>query len=300
MQTLIDINVLYHLLPITLLGALSAWLLLTARKKFSADEDTLVSEINKVLPQTQCAQCGYPGCRPYAEAIANGAAINRCPPGGAETIIVLAELLGREPIGLDPECGEEPSQHVVTIDEAACIGCTLCIAACPVDAIIGAQRMMHTVIASHCTGCDLCIEPCPVDCISIEPIIELHTKPTHPEHDQPCINCGLCVTVCPRELQPQLLYRNRFDLEKSGELNLDACIECRLCDTQCPSDIPLTENFKATKALSLIAAESRQVAQVTEMRYQKRNERRSEESRKVVARPNRKDRAQLLAALKEP
>lgn len=131
---------------------------------------SLAERIDALLPQTQCTRCGYPACRPYAEAIAAGiAAINRCPPGGAATIAALAALTGRAPSPLDASCGSEGPLALAEIDEATCIGCTLCIAACPVDAIIGGPKRMHTVLASLCTGCELCIPPCPVDCISLRP-----------------------------------------------------------------------------------------------------------------------------------
>jgi electron transport complex protein RnfB len=127
-------------------------------------------DIDALLPQTQCTRCGYPGCRPYAEAIARGeAAINQCPPGGAATITALAGLLRRDPLPLNPANGAERPPFVATIDEAACIGCVKCLPPCPVDAIIGARKQMHTVIAALCTGCELCIAPCPVDCISMIP-----------------------------------------------------------------------------------------------------------------------------------
>jgi len=124
--------------------------------------------IDALLPQTQCTQCGYTGCRPYAEAIAaNVADINRCAPGGEEGVRELAALLGREALLLDPICGQPKAPAVALIDENLCIGCTLCIQACPVDAIVGAAKLMHTVIADHCTGCELCLPPCPVDCITL-------------------------------------------------------------------------------------------------------------------------------------
>ena len=134
--------------------------------RFRVEGDPVVDQIDNLLPQTQCAQCGFPGCRPYAEAIASGEAdINQCPPGGEAGIQALADLLGREPIPLNPENGEEKPRTVALIDEAVCIGCTLCIQACPVDAIVGASKFMHTEIEDECTGCDLCLPPCPVDCI---------------------------------------------------------------------------------------------------------------------------------------
>lgn len=138
--------------------------------KFRVEGNPLVEKIDAILPQTQCGQCGYPGCKPYATAIAAGAAdINKCPPGGEEGIHKLAELLGVEfkPFGE----GVEPKPKAVAfIDENICIGCTLCMQACPVDAIAGAAKQMHTIIISECTGCELCIAPCPVDCISMEPL----------------------------------------------------------------------------------------------------------------------------------
>ncbi len=141
-----------------------------AGRKFRVHSDPVADQIEQLLPQTQCGQCNYPGCRPYAEAIANGEAeINQCPPGGEAGVRALADLLGREPLTLNPDHGEQKPVAVAVIDEAVCIGCTLCIQACPVDAILGASKHMHTVIASECTGCELCLPPCPVDCIDMVP-----------------------------------------------------------------------------------------------------------------------------------
>ncbi|MGX5174113.1 electron transport complex subunit RsxB [Aliikangiella sp. IMCC44653] len=139
-----------------------------ASVKFKVEGDPLVDQINQILPQTQCGQCGYPGCKPYAQAIASESEkINRCPPGGEAGIKALADLLEVEVIALDEACGEEEAPRVAVIREDECIGCTKCIQACPVDAIVGAAKQMHTVIESECTGCDLCVEPCPVDCIDM-------------------------------------------------------------------------------------------------------------------------------------
>ena len=132
---------------------------------------SLADRIEDLLPQTQCTKCGYAGCRPYAEAIAEGsAAYNQCPPGGAEGVARLAHLLGKPVIPINPVHGLERERPVALIDESVCIGCTLCIQACPVDAIVGAAKQMHTVIAELCTGCDLCVPPCPVDCIAMIPV----------------------------------------------------------------------------------------------------------------------------------
>jgi electron transport complex protein RnfB len=153
---------------IALLGIVFGLGLGWAAVRFRVEGDPVIDRIEEVLPQTQCGQCGYPGCRPYAEAIAAGDAdINQCPPGGEAGIRALADLLGREPKPLNPENGEEAPARVAVIDEATCIGCTLCIQACPVDAIVGAAKQMHTVIEAECTGCDLCLPPCPVDCIEM-------------------------------------------------------------------------------------------------------------------------------------
>lgn len=131
---------------------------------------TSADEINARLPQTQCTRCGYQGCAPYAEAIARGEAeINQCPPGGAATIAALAALTGRAPLPLNPANGIEAPPLVAVIDEARCIGCAKCLPPCPVDAIVGAGRYMHTVVFDLCTGCELCVAPCPVDCISMLP-----------------------------------------------------------------------------------------------------------------------------------
>jgi Na+-translocating ferredoxin:NAD+ oxidoreductase subunit B len=138
-------------------------------------------DIDALLPQTQCTRCGYSGCRPYAQAIvAGGADINQCPPGGAATIAALAQRLGRAALPLNPANGAETPPLVAQIDEDACIGCARCLPPCPVDAIVGAHRYMHTVVLESCTGCELCIAPCPVDCIVMVPRAQLPDAPHAP------------------------------------------------------------------------------------------------------------------------
>lgn len=160
-------SILTATLIITGIALAAGLLLAAASRKLPGDADQIVRQINDLLPQTQCAQCGFPGCRPYAQAIATDeAAINLCPPGGDDTIQRLAELLGRDP---EPLVSAPAISGVAVIDEALCIGCTHCRDACPVDAITGAHQYMHTVIADECTGCELCVAPCPVDCISLVP-----------------------------------------------------------------------------------------------------------------------------------
>lgn len=172
MQFLSDPILIFAILALVGLAIAFGAILGLASVRFKVEGDPLVEQIDNLLPQTQCGQCGYPGCRPYATAIANGdAEINRCPPGGQATIHHLAELLDVEELDLDAEHGtEEEVKAVAYIHEDLCIGCTKCIQACPVDAILGAAKLMHTVITSECTGCDLCVEPCPVDCIDMIPV----------------------------------------------------------------------------------------------------------------------------------
>ncbi|GLR64344.1 electron transport complex subunit RsxB [Marinospirillum insulare] len=161
---------------LSLLALIIGLLLGFAQVRFHLEGDPLVEKIDQLLPQTQCGQCGHPGCKPYAEAIAAGEAINLCPPGGETTIQALADLLGRDPLPLDAEDTSSSIKRVAYIREDECIGCTKCIQACPVDAILGAAKQMHTVIADECTGCDLCVEPCPVDCIDMLPVTSNQPK----------------------------------------------------------------------------------------------------------------------------
>jgi electron transport complex protein RnfB len=148
------------------IGAVLGWW--AARSRPATER--LIDDIDALLPQTQCGQCLYEGCRAYAAAIARGeAATDHCPPGGETTARSLAHLLGRAPLPVDPRYGEQKPSLVAWVDEERCIGCARCLPACPVDAIVGAQKYTHTVIAEHCTGCELCLPPCPVDCIELRP-----------------------------------------------------------------------------------------------------------------------------------
>lgn len=159
------------LLLMALLALLLGAVLGFAAICFKVQDDPLVEKIDAILPQTQCGQCGFPGCKPYATAIAEGEAdINQCPPGGEDGIRKLADLLGVDFKPLNAGNGAEKPKCVALIDENICIGCTLCIQACPVDAILGSAKHMHTILSSECTGCELCLAPCPVDCISIVPV----------------------------------------------------------------------------------------------------------------------------------
>jgi len=170
-EFLIQNPVLSSLLALGGLSLLFGAVLGFAAVKYKIEGDPLVEQVDALLPQTQCGQCGFPGCRPYAQAIVDGDNINKCPPGGQSAINDIANLLDVEAPTLDEEHGEEDEvKKVAFIREEDCIGCTKCIQACPVDAILGAAKQMHTVIADECTGCDLCVEPCPTDCIDMLPI----------------------------------------------------------------------------------------------------------------------------------
>ncbi|OCH03703.1 electron transport complex subunit RsxB [Aliivibrio fischeri] len=162
-------SILIAVIAIAALALVFGLILGFASIKFRVESDPIVEQIDAILPQTQCGQCGYPGCKPYAEAIANGDMINKCPPGGQATIEKLADLMGVDvPSSAHDE--EKSIKKVAFIHEDMCIGCTKCIQACPVDAIVGGTKALHTVIESECTGCDLCVAPCPTDCIEMIPV----------------------------------------------------------------------------------------------------------------------------------
>jgi electron transport complex protein RnfB len=170
----------------------------------------IAARIDALLPQTQCTRCGYPGCKPYAEAIAGGAAeINQCPPGGSATIAALAALLKRPVLALNPLNGVESAPRVAWIDETRCIGCARCLAPCPVDAIVGAPKYMHTVLGAHCTGCELCLPPCPVDCIELRP------GPA-PAANQPEINRARFEAHNARLLNMNIERRRELDAKKAA------------------------------------------------------------------------------------
>jgi len=247
-------------------------------KTFRLESDPVLEKINALLPQTQCGQCGYPGCRPYAEAIVNGVAINKCPPGGEATIANLANLLNVKVVPLDESYGVTEVRKVAFIREAECIGCAKCIPACPVDAILGAPKFMHTVIASECTGCDLCVEPCPVDCIDMIAVEDFAASNPVSANDTEyveCINCGLCVDECPVDILPHELYWacREGALEQAEGLKLTHCIECGKCNDVCPSHIPLVDFYQQAKHNLHLEHEDKQRADRARVRFESHQKR---------------------------
>ena len=261
---------LYFRVPAWLLLALFlVWICLRLRpyiKAQSAAQKSLIDSINRLLPQTQCGRCGYAGCRPYAHAISNGDAINKCPPGGEDTIRRLAELLNETPSALDPACGEPSNAMVAVIREDECIGCTKCIVACPVDAIIGGPRLMHTVIAQECTGCDLCVEPCPVDCIDMvaAPVTAAWSRrlpgnisgtPDVPAIDSAIDRGNRLIAVAEEEFPPAQDEQRRAGIPQSVEFpnfphaqDEQPCIRCGFCADVCPARLLPQQLYGATRA----------------------------------------------------
>ncbi len=279
---------------LTVVGFVLGGLLAVAARSLTSRDDKVVAVIHELLPKTQCAQCGYPGCRPYALAIANGEAINRCPPGGETLITSLANVLGRDTLPLADDLKPVNAPLVARIREPDCIGCKLCIDACPVDAIIGAPKLMHTVIEELCTGCELCLPPCPVDCIDlITQPVPAAVKPA--TITVPCIHCGECEPACPRSLAPQQLLMARHNLPLSESLDLDDCVVCRRCDRVCPSEIPLTAIFREMKQSQSERLEAMQFALAAEQRFEQRESRRLIASSSTKARPD--DVSALLSSI---
>lgn len=267
------------LLVVTLLAlALSVSQL---RRRLPHDELSLPREIDSLLPQTQCAQCGYPGCMPYAEAVAAGNAIDLCPPGGPELVIQLRDLMGPD-APVEQIAITQPETMLAVIDEAKCIGCALCLPPCPVDAIVGANGFMHTVLAQDCTGCELCIPACPVDCISLVSVPTAMTP--QPAQLAPashgCINCTQCIDVCPRDLAPDQLFKlaQAESWSAAADLGLQACVECSLCDRACPSNINLTEIFTQAKRIESRQRQDSDHKQAIKLRYAEHQDRAAQRS----------------------
>jgi len=287
---------------ILLLGGLAlitGLLLQLSASYFHSDTNKVIEAVNRLLPQSQCAQCGYAGCRPYAQAVVEGEATNRCPPGGETLIANLASLLNRPVLALADELTAIDQPVIAKIKEHECIGCSLCIKACPVDAIIGAPQLMHTVISQDCTGCELCLAPCPVDCIDLIPAADAGLRLPLPTYNMPCIHCSACMDACPRDLAPQQLFLSANKTEPAHQLRLADCIECGLCDRVCPSRLPLTRTFRVMKHNGQLLSNERSAALRAEAKFNRREQRLVTEANQVLARPKAEDAQALLDALRE-
>jgi Na+-translocating ferredoxin:NAD+ oxidoreductase subunit B len=250
--------------------------------------NNLLDMVAAALPQTQCQQCGQDGCGPFAAALLAGAARpEQCVPGGAVVARRLHRILGNATDALPLRDVLAPIPHplLARISEDMCIGCTKCLDACPVDALIGAARHLHSVIEANCTGCGLCLPPCPVDCIELRPREDLAAR--WPSQDSTaarviagadaasCTKCEACVPVCPEALRPDHLLDAalKADVAPAGTLRLDACTECNACQAVCPSRIPLTAHFSHFKQVTWAAAYTDEAADVSKLRYSKHRDR---------------------------
>jgi electron transport complex protein RnfB len=214
-------------------------------------------QIDALLPQTQCTKCGYAGCRPYAEAIAAGVAdIDQCPPGGQAGVDALAGLLGRASKALDPEHGKALPRSVALIDEAACIGCTLCIQACPTDAIVGAAKQMHTVLLAACTGCELCVPPCPVDCIRILPLAQMVARGAHGLREEVERPVGAHAARWRERFGARRLRLERARRERDQRLAAKAEAKLRMLDAT--ADDPQRDRKRAAVQAAIERARARQ------------------------------------------
>lgn len=265
------------------IGLAAAVVLSVARRvlasKQDANADAVVVAIDAVLPQSQCAQCGYPGCRPYAEAVAEGERLDLCPPGGQRVVAALEAVLGRD---AESELAD-PAEKIARIVEKDCIGCALCIDACPVDAIAGASKYLHAVIRERCTGCELCVPACPVDCIELVPR-SIGSAVTSPTGDSalPCISCGWCEKACPVELDAHALHV-AFETGTTDATAFD-CIECTACTRACPSGIDLVGEFRALKQRQHAELEYVRRAEAARQHAEARTERLSRQASEQEAR----------------
>ena len=210
----------------------------------------------------------------------------------------LAGLLNRPLVPLAKELAPIDQPTTAIIRENECIGCSLCISACPVDAIIGAPQLMHTILQLDCTGCGLCLPPCPVDCIDLVPAHHSNLTRSLPDFSTPCIHCSACMPACPRQLAPQQLFLAANNPSQAEQLSLSSCIECSLCDRACPSELPLTQTFQAMKHNNRILANDRAMAARSEKKYIRHEQRLAGSANQVAVRPEAREAEALLDNLR--